>query len=285
LEKKRKKIFLEEKYAEKFFDIYTKIDGNRNECDQNKLELLKFWDTITDKNPEITKDFANINTLPIILDFFISIRPRQIKFIEYNNDSLPYFYSIVYRLCDVNNDFLEKWMNNNNFLWAVQHLLVESQTYNKVAPTLENILDLCFKYKPQYKLFFIDKIIEFGLPHLAENFFTIIGLSRKLLNEKEEKIHFCQENGLWLLINSLNFSRDWNPDMIKLLLETIILSITWFSDESNIESVIELKGNIIATLKEDLVIKLENLKQSISVQDVLDQIKCIELYFNIVEMI
>jgi len=73
--------------------------------------------------------------------------------------------------------------------------------------------------------------------------------------------------------------------MIKLLLETIILSITWFSDESNIESVIELKGNIIATLKEDLVIKLENLKQSISVQDVLDQIKCIELYFNIVEMI
>jgi len=73
--------------------------------------------------------------------------------------------------------------------------------------------------------------------------------------------------------------------MIKLLLETIILSITWFSDESNIESVVELKGNIIATLKEDLVIKLENLKQSISVQDVLDQIKCIELYFNIVEMI
>jgi len=81
------------------------------------------------------------------------------------------------------------------------------------------------------------------------------------------------------------FSRDWNPDMIKLLLETIILSITWFSDESNIESVVELKGNIIASLKEDLVIKLENLKQSISVQDVLDQIKCIELYFNIVEMI
>jgi len=276
-----KKIFREENCADKLMDIFSKIDGNRTECDQNKLELLKFWDLITENFPELSKEFSLSGSLNAIFDFFISLRPRQTKFIEYNNDSLPYFYRIVYRICENNSTFLEKWMNHDNFLWAVRYLLVESQSYFKVNSILEYTLDLCYRYKPQYKRFFIDKLIEFGFPHLSDNFFTILGLTKKLLTEKEEKIHFCQVNGLTHLTTPFGFYRDWNPDMINLLLETVILAINWFKDEDNTTEILELKNNLIESLKGDIETRLDKLKQSTSMENILELLKTIEMYFNI----
>jgi len=228
--KEERDLFHEEKCEEKFLDIFGKVDSNRMECDVNKHELLKFWDVITEDHVDITREFSNTSSIGIIFDFFISLRPRQQKYIEYNNDSLIYFYKVVKKCCEVNSVFLDKWMNNDNFLWAVRYLLVESQSYTKVGPVLQDTLDLCFRHKIQYKKVFIDKLIEFGFSHLADNFFIILGITKKLLSEREEKIHFCQVNGLTNLITAFSLYNDWNPDMIKLLLETVLLAVNWFLD-------------------------------------------------------
>mmetsp|Transcript_9290 Transcript_9290/g.23283 ORF Transcript_9290/g.23283 Transcript_9290/m.23283 type:complete len:1090 (-) Transcript_9290:298-3567(-) len=124
-----------------FWDLFLQIENIHIDMDENKKELVAFWNEVcTDCPDNVRLITGNAQLHNAIMDFYVSIRPTE-QSKQYNIASLPYFYGLLYKCCRADPKFLQFCVCHQNFHWATQHILLTNQ-YPDVATIIRNIICL-----------------------------------------------------------------------------------------------------------------------------------------------
>jgi len=279
LGEEEKQAFFNCNLTDNFLELLNKVDKNNTECDYNKLEMLKYMDTITDGYDLNSTAFSKTKNPNYIFHMFISLRDAPQKYVEYNDESLQHFFRVIYRMCRCNTEFLDTWMTHNNFFWSLRYMLVETPSYFRIGPVLEETIDLCIARDQGFKKILTDRIVEYGIPKISSNYATILKLIQKFIGEKVDQVHFVEIHGLTHLCNAFEISQIWNALTFTPLLRTILLAVTWFNS-SNTQEHIDIKTKALESVSPYMKSKLISILETTDSEDIKELCNKLTVYFN-----
>lgn len=194
-------------YFPLFMEIFYKVDRGVFEMDFNKLEMIRFLDTLTDENEELLYFIINGVTkeAQMFLEFFISLNVAT-DCIEYNNICCAHYYNVVKKCCLLDPKFLKSVITHRNWGWGTQYLLLETQKYPNTAMHIIEIiyqipeqLGSCEHTKENLLLVIstMQSMMEVKLTELPDNCIHVASILTK--NSIDDKLFFINKNGMTTL--------------------------------------------------------------------------------------
>lgn len=230
-------------YYSHFYHLFESLDHLQYPCDENKCELMYFWDYMVTECPE-NLNLISEKSLNRIMDFFVSIS-SNLRFKQYNQYGLTPFYHIIYLLCLRDTKFLEKVMGHTNFEWAVKFMYIESQEYPAAAALLFKMLVLCCRY-PDFRTKYIHNLLYSGRMEVTK--IAHLDLFDNLLITLSDCITFCTNDGVQKLsqfLESRNERENEIETVLELGLKVFCKATSWMIDPINAESYANIKAKAL----------------------------------------
>eukprot|EP01087_Luapelamoeba_hula_P004813 TRINITY_DN1477_c2_g1_i2.p1 TRINITY_DN1477_c2_g1~~TRINITY_DN1477_c2_g1_i2.p1 ORF type:complete len:2138 (-),score=282.67 TRINITY_DN1477_c2_g1_i2:109-6522(-) len=139
------------KWFTEFSSIFQVIDDEHLNCDENKKELVLYWVAACEGHVNNVRLITESAHLPNrMFDFYAALNPGRDRMIIYNEETLPAFYRIIHLCCAESPEFLLRWSNHNNFVWATNSMYITNNLHPRCADSLYPIFALAAKL-PEYR--------------------------------------------------------------------------------------------------------------------------------------
>eukprot|EP01132_Coremiostelium_polycephalum_P001351 gene1351-1706_t len=223
-------------FATAFYKFASTIFSHQHEMDRNRQELTMFIAELLERSPENVKAFQKDQITQKLMDFFISISPKD-DMKTYNQRSLPSFYSIIYTNSLHDQDFLQTVAFHQNLDWAFKYLVIECPDYADTAKVLTSIAKLIVERVPSATSKLIQGVLSFEKVIVCPS--SIIPFMTVLVTRKADVLTFCISRGFHHF-NKLLIQKE-PTDMILMVLEFYQKVLSLISKKSNKEP-IDLDG-------------------------------------------
>ncbi|KAG0229118.1 hypothetical protein BGW42_001784 [Actinomortierella wolfii] len=106
-------------YWPTFIDCLAQIDARHITLDYDKKEMMILWNKLMNDDPNRNLKLAQFKQIGQLLrHYYVCLQPNQPN-LSFHWETLPIYFGLVFRFCQVSPQFHLEWAQSHNYRWAI----------------------------------------------------------------------------------------------------------------------------------------------------------------------